>query len=440
MSQTTVQRAPGGVQGDGTSSTPGGGGSLSARVASASTSLRHSLDGTPGRLRVVATVSVLAALLIALGGGAALRERSAALDAAWAASAHLVLLQGVQTDLVQADADATNSFLAFGQEPRSQRVDYISSIREASRDLTLAAAASPQDAAALGAANAALTRYTGYVASARANNAQGLPVGASYLKTASELLRSDVLPKITERTAADEEAVASAYTRAGLAALWLALVALVGLGALAWAQLELARRSRRYLNVPLAAATVAVLLGLVLAGAAMAVAQSRANDVRENDLAEATALSTSRVAAFNAKSIESLTLVNRGSGVDREPVWQQEMAAATASLGRGDPAAVEALEAYQAEHRAIRKLDDDGDWQQARTEAVSLAPGSANARFGVFAAQTERTLTERASASRSGLADAGDLLLPAGLLLVALGLLAAVACWWGVSLRLDEYR
>jgi hypothetical protein len=43
-------------------------------------------------------------------------------------------------------------------------------------------------------------------------------------------------------------------------------------------------------------------------------------------------------------------------------------------------------------------------------------------------------------ATKAGLAKAGDLLLPAGILIVMLGLLAAVSAWWGFTLRLDEYR
>jgi len=400
--------------------------------------IRHYLDRTPGRLRVVSALAVLAAVLVALGGGAALRERAGALDEAQRSAGHLVLVQSVQTNLVQADADATNSFLAFGLEPRAQRVDYINAIETASRDLAKAVNDGPADA--LGSANAALTRYTGYVSSARANNLQGLPVGASYLQTASDLLQTGILPQLEAAAKADTEAIDSAYSRAGRAAIWLALVVVLGLGVLVWAQVYLAQHSRRIINVPLAAGTVGLLVAVIVAASAMVVSQSQANDVRTGDLAQARALSASRVAAFNAKSIESLTLIARGSGSIREPDWKAEMEKATRSLPIGNADALAALNAYAAEHAEIRKLDDNGNWQAARNRAIATGKSSANAQFDRYAEQTEKALTTRASAADSGLGDAGNLLLPAGLLVVLVGLLAAVGAWWGISLRIDEYR
>ncbi len=413
-------------------------GRAGAWSASASTAIRHYLATSPGRLRVVSALAVLAAVLVALGGGAALRERSGALDEAKRSAEHLVLVQSVQTNLVQADADATNSFLAFGLEPRAQRVDYLEALGAASRDL--AKAVDGGAAGRLGSANTALTRYTGYVASARANNLQGLPVGASYLQTARALLESDVLPQLEAGATADTAAIESAYSRAGRAALWLALVAILGLGALIWTQVYLARHSRRILNVPLAASTVGLLLAVFAATGAMAAAQAQANDVRAGDLAQARALSASRVAAFNAKSVESLTLISRGSGPTREPKWKGYMAAATSALPRDSADALQALNAYAAEHAKIRKLDDDGNWQQARKQAIAVGASSANAQFGTYAQATEKALQSRAAAADAGLGDAGNLLLPAGLLVVLVGLLAAYGAWWGISLRLDEYR
>jgi len=302
-----------------------------------------------------------------------------------------VLVQSVQTNLVQADADATNSFLAFGLEPRAQRVDYINAIETASRDLAKAVNDGPADA--LGSANAALTRYTGYVSSARANNLQGLPVGASYLQTASDLLQTGILPQLEAAAKADTEAIDSAYSRAGRAAIWLALVVVLGLGVLVWAQVYLAQHSRRIINVPLAAGTVGLLVAVIVAASAMVVSQSQANDVRTGDLAQARALSASRVAAFNAKSIESLTLIARGSGSIREPDWKAEMEKATRSLPIGNADALAALNAYAAEHAEIRKLDDNGNWQAARNRAIATGKSSANAQFDRYAEQTEKALT-----------------------------------------------
>jgi hypothetical protein len=399
-------------------------------------------------LRIVSGVSVLAAVLIALGGGAALRERSTAIDEAQSSAAHLVLVQSVQVHLAQANADATNSFLGFGRiEPQAQRLDYISSIEAASRDLALAAQGSAADAETLGAANIQLTRYTGYISSARANNLEALPVGANYLSTANALLRNDdpavkdgIFDKLQARAAADQKQIDDAYSRAGHAALWLALVVVVGLGVLVWSQWFLARHSRRIVNLPLAASTVAVLVALVVATAAMAVAESKAKDVRGGVLYQATRLSESRVAAFTAKSQESLTLIARGSATADDAAWTKSITDAKADLPIGNDVAAKALADYATEHQKINKLDVDGNWKGAVTQAITSGSTSANGLFGVYDTQTQQALDERALATRTGLADAGNALLPAGILIVLLGLLAAVGAWWGVTLRLDEYR
>ena len=103
MSQTVVPTAPPPVAPAPSGSGGGAPGSSRSPLATVLGALRRSLDRTPGHLRLVATLAVLGAILVALGGAAALRERSAALDSAARASEHLVLLQGVQTDLVKAD-------------------------------------------------------------------------------------------------------------------------------------------------------------------------------------------------------------------------------------------------------------------------------------------------------------------------------------------------
>ncbi len=455
MSQTIVPVAAtgsaGGLPPDALTG-PGGAqpsGSLSGRLRSAWTGLEHSLAGTPGRLRIVSGISVLAAVLIALGGGAALRERSAAIDEAKSAAAHLVLVQSVQINLAQADADATNSFLGFGTiEPQGPRLDYITSIQDASKALALAARGSAEDATVLGAANVQLTRYTGYIASARANRLEGKPVGANYLSTASSLLTdtvkvnktSGIFEQLTARANADQKQIDGAYSRSTRAALWLVLVAVIGLGVLIWAQFFLARHSRRILNLPLAAATVGVLVALIVAGTAMVVSASKASDVRDGALAQAQDLSRSRVEAFTAKSQESLTLIQRGSATEDDEAWNGHISPARSALPAGQSGALQALEAYIAEHKKINTRDVAGDWTGAVQEAIQTTKTSANGLFQAYASQTDAALKTQNKATADGLGNAGGALLPAGILLVLLGLLAAVGAWWGVTLRLDEYR
>ena len=89
-------------------------------------------SGTPGRLRAVGIVSVVATLLFGLAAGQAFRSADGALERAAANSDQLVRIQAIQTNVVQADADATNAFLVGGLEPAGQRADYTGAIASAS--------------------------------------------------------------------------------------------------------------------------------------------------------------------------------------------------------------------------------------------------------------------------------------------------------------------
>ena len=385
-------------------------------------------------------MAVVAALVAGIGAGAALGERSAALNGAKRTAAHLLLVQRAQIELVQADSDASNAYLQFGPEPVAQRQDYLASMAAASRDIAAAARFSPQDAAAMAEANSALTRYSSYQASARALNSQSVLVGASYLATASELLRSDVLPRLRSLSTRDQKQVSADYSRSARA-LWLFLASvLLGLGGLIYAQVWLGRRFRRILNVPLAACSAILLVTLAVGLAAISLAESRANDVRAGSLAKAVALSRSRVAAFDAKSIESLTVVKRGSATTADASWSAAMKTATSALSAGNSQASSALSSYAVKHRALNTLHANGDWQQAKDLAIGTSASSANRQFQTYAAVTKSALTQQAAAASSGLDSAGAPLWPARLLVLAGGFVCAAGAWWGFSPRLDEYR
>jgi len=76
------------------------------------------------------------------------------------------------------------------------------------------------------------------------------------------------------------------------------VLAVFGLGAV---QVWLARTTRRYLNLPLVAASAAVVLVLIAGGLVMAAAQRSANDVKDGSYAATLALAKARIAAYSGK-------------------------------------------------------------------------------------------------------------------------------------------
>ena len=307
------------------------------RARGALVAARGALEGTPGRLRVAGLVAALASLAFAVLAALSFQSQAGALSDARDGAAQLVRVQSLQTDLFQAHADATNAFLTGGLEPAAERQDYLHSVAAASALIAEAARANPADAAQLGQVNAALTVYTGLVEQARANNRQGFPVGSAYLRQATDVLENQMKPALAQVQGADEALVTAAYARAGAAALgvWLPglLVLLVLLGVQGW----LALRTHRVVNAPLAGATAAVLVAVLAGLGVMALAESGAQHVRDHSYAATRALAQARIAAYEGKANESLTLINRGTGGDvRDGLeGQRRHRPATARRGAG---------------------------------------------------------------------------------------------------------
>ena len=232
----------------------------------------------------------------------------------------------MQTNLVRADADATNAFLRGGLEAPAQRQDYLEATAQARRLIAHAARSQPADNEALAALNTAVLEYTGLIEQARANNRQGLPVGAQYLRNASTGLRADALPLLENLVKANQDRVAQEFDGIGRGYAWLTLarlararpdrrgVGLAGPPDPALRQPAAGDRRRRRPATTFGGATV------------LSNAGDRVGEVRDGSYASTLALAQARIAAYDAKSNESLTLIARGSGAAFEKSWQQASA------------------------------------------------------------------------------------------------------------------
>ena len=408
-------------------------------VALAAAALRRSLTGSPGRLRVVGAAGILAVLLLAAVGTLAMQARASALDSARADAEQLVRVQTLRTALVQADADATNAYLTGGLEPPAQRAEYEEYRSRAARLIAEASRANPADATTLGQVNDVLVRYAGLIESARANNRQNYQVGTAYLSQASNQLRDNGLSALARVVDANQARLDGAYTASRNAAYQFWVVALIALAVLLWAQVSVARHSHRYLNVPLAGATVGLLVAIAVCGLGLLQAQSRADQTRSGDYARTAALAQARVNAFDAKSKESLTLINRGSGSVADPAktlieaTRDRLDAARASGDLG-------LKAWTTVHEEIRALDNKGDWEGASARAIGTGAQDSNVTFRAFDLASAGELDQAAAATTDALASAGSAVALRSWLLLVVALLAAAGVWWGISERLGEYR
>jgi len=405
------------------------------------TGVRAALRRTPGKMRVAGVVAVVASLAVGFLGLRAGLAQSDALADADADTTQLVGIQDVRNDLVVADATATNAFLVGGLEPPEQRAPYDAAVASAANGLARLAGSNEADAELLGKATAGLTTYTGLVEQARANNRQGFPVGAAYLDQASSVLRTDVLPQLDDLVGANSDRVDASFDSVSSVP-WLLALGILALALLVVVQVWMARRTHRRLNAGLFWATVLALAASVGGAVVLGSSARQASDVRHGPYDETVSVSRAYSLANDAKSMESFTLIKRGSGAAYEETFVAETDEARTLLSRPtvDPSLVPLLDDWVAAHQKIRALDDGGDWDGAVALAISPAPGDPNDVFETFSAAASSSLEASAAQTHDALSGSGGSAVLAGWLILVAGLLAAVLSWRGISTRVEEYR
>ena len=395
---------------------------------------------TPQRLRLVSLTVVVLGVVVALVGGLIFSYLAFSLSRAKADTAQLIRIQKIQSNLLSADATATNAFLVGGLEPSAQRAVYDQALSSTSSLIVEAAQAQPADAAALSALNQEVVSYAATIEQARANNRQGLPVGAQYLRNASAELRSTALPILDNLVSSNAARAADDMdARVGYLLPVISLLALVGV---VIGQVWLARRFKRTINVGMLA-SAAVLLILTVGG--LIAAQqlgSTLSSISNGSFAAVNTAADARIDANNAKSNESLTLIARGSGQAFEDAWKSSADAVSGNLQRlGErPELVTQWQAYTDVHGKIRDLDDGGRWDKAVALATGSAPDSSNTVFGTFDQNLAGHLDEVSQEASSSLANEQPAMVVGAILILLGGLAAAFLGRWGVAARLKEYR
>jgi hypothetical protein len=423
---------------------------------------RAYLGRTPGRLRLASAVMVVVLLVVWIVAAASLgARRRATNDAGVTIEPLLVATQDLYTSLADADASAANAFLSGGIEPPAERQRYVDDLDEATGQLPAVARGASSGAAQkdVQLLNAQIPTYAGLVETARANNRLGYPVGAAYLRQASTLMRSQILPAANRVYQLEDAQLRQRYASAGASgdAAGVAVTAVIALAVLVGTQVWVARRSHRLFNLPLLGATVGV---FVLAGwtliafgqshHALATAQGKGSDPVE-------VLSRARALTLQAEGDENLTLVARGTGdafvADFQSVTSQlggsdgrsGLLAQAARLTAGQPAAandinaaVAAYVSYLDFHTQVRKADDGGNF----TQAVTLAIGP-SAEYPAFVKLDTALRGALASEQAEFTTHAADARSPLDALrygIPILAVLAAALALAGIQQRLNDYR
>jgi hypothetical protein len=417
---------------------------------------------TPGRLSVIAVGLVLLSLLAGLVATLSAQNKDDTISGLIDHREPLaVAAQQVFRSLSDADATAASAFLSVGTEPPALRQKYEQDIAEAGSALAKAAS----DTAGVGNAaqqvdilNQKIPVYTGIVETARANNRQGFPSGASYLREASQLMRTTILPAAQALYTADttklsDEQDASTSFPWAAVALLLVLVA-----ALVLTQIYLTRRTNRVLNIGLLVATGAVVLSLLWGAVALVIQGTLVAAGQTDGTSQVDVLVRARIAALQARADETLTLVARGDGATYEqqfikladqlvgPDGRSGLLGKARDLAIGTPgqqkieAAEQAARDWSLAHIQVRKLDDSGQYQEAVDFATSVSKDSAAAAFQRLDVNLQDAIDvcrqEFLDDTRSG-ENALTALAPG---VGVLAVLAAAGVTVGVRERLREYR
>ena len=426
--------------------------------------LRVDLSATPGRLRLL----LLALVLLSLAWGAlaafTVNQYSSAASSVVAVREPLSLdAQQIYRHLSDADNTAATAFLAGGLEPPAARQRYLTDIQAAGTEIENATA---QGGATLGGASKDLATlsedlpiYAGEIETARADNRQGFPLGAAYLREASGLMRSTLLPA-ADGMYTTENASLNATSAQATGLPFVIITFAVGLGfviVLFLSSRWLGRRTHRVLNPGLLLAAAAAVIALAWLAVAYTGARGDLLAAQSRGSAPVETLARADIAALQAHADESLTLIDNGSdnGTYQAAYLRQQRAlgpgpgtlltlaqtAASGSQAGGmATAAAGDAQSWYAAHARLRALDDSANHAAAVRSALGADPGDAGDAFsklsadfgtGIAAGQTAF------AASASAGSDAFTGLEPG---VIAAALLMAAGCAWGLSRRLAEYR
>ena len=416
---------------------------------------------TPAKLRLL--LAGLVVLCLVWGGLAAwvVSQRASGANDVVGTSEPLSLDgQQIYRALSDADATAASAFLAGGLEPIGARLRYQADIAQAAFHLESATAAAGHSPAArdLATLSARLPVYAGEVETARANNRLGLPLGAAYLREASSLMRSTLLPAARDVSAqANARLTAASGQATGLPLALVLLVAAAILGYVLYrAQRWLLHRTHRRLNPGLVVASVAGVVSLVWLAVAFAVARADLLEARDHGSAPVAALAQADIAALQARADESLTLIDAGG----DDSFQADFAATARRLGsgpgtlitdavtaaRGSPgagqaaAAATAATAWYAAHRTVRSLDDNGKHTEAVRLVTTPGPGHSGTQFTRLDGALTAAIAANQAVFRSNAVTGRDAFTGLEVGVIVLSLVMAAGCARGLSTRLAEYR
>ncbi|GLY30015.1 hypothetical protein [Kineosporia sp. NBRC 101731] len=405
---------------------------------------------TPDLLLAAGVVVLSVAVLAGVFGREGLARRAGSLEQARAETAQQVRIQTARTALVIADTDAGNDLLT-GADPGQFSYRLFAYDAQPAFLGLVTAARTDEDAASLATANKYLTRYVMQVAAARTLAQDGRrDEAAGALAEASQVLHTQVLPRLAQVQQAGRERLADDGSAADTAPVITVLAGILAVLVIIAVHLWLTRRTRRLLNLGLLTGVVVLVLVTVAGVAVVVASRQQVSQVQDHALRIADAVVEARFSAFDARSSEARAALD-GSTVDGEQAWQasyQDALARLRTAAAGEPQAVRddvanvtgKLSYYGGVHERLLARAVEGDDAFVRRSASNPAPGGAVGAFEAFDAYSGALLARQVQTADDAWESAGANLRLVGWITLVVGLLAAVLGWVGIAARRREYR
>jgi hypothetical protein len=396
---------------------------------------------TPGVVGIIAIIVAACCVIAGLVAGAQLDgridERNQILDRS---EPFAYAAQNLYADLSAADAAAATAYLS-GIETPQQRARYQQALADAASALADATAGATDAGTrtAVAEISAQLAAYTGLVESARANNRQGLTIGSAYLREASWLMQSSLLPGAERIYTANLAAVDEDQRTVGSTPILTLILLVLVLLAICVGSVMLSRRTNRQFNIGLVVAAAVVLLVTGWIVAATRLAANSIEDSRAEGTARFEQLAKARILAQQARTDETLQLIARGDATAGEKAFKGRIDDLTSHLGPESSAAADGVAKWTASHRKQMEAYLGGDYPAAVTQAIGTDPGASAAQFSIVESSLRDEIEQTRTTLRDRVTTAGTWLTwsPTGTLVLMV--VAAAVVVVGLWPRLKEF-
>jgi hypothetical protein len=400
--------------------------------------LRRLARTTPGVIGIIAlavgAICVIAGLVCGAQLDGRIDERNAVLNRS---EPFAYAAQNLYAALSAADAAAASAFLSGGIETSSMRAQYQQALARAASALADATAGTTdtQTRTAMAEISEQLATYTALVEAARANNRQVYPIGSAYLREASSLMQTSLLPAAEKVFTANLATVEEDQRAIGsLPVLSLALLALA-LVAIGVSSVIMYRRTNRQFNIGLvvAVATVVLVIGWVVVATQLAAGEVERSRTEGSERFQQ--LANARILAQKARTDETLELIARSDITAAEKSFNSHIDELGKLLEAAPAAAKDGVQQWIASHQKQSEAYERGDYDAAKSQALGpsatqFAAVESSLRDGIE--RTRDTLRDRVSAAGAWLAWS-----PTGTLVLMV--VAASAAVVGLWPRLKEF-